>query len=48
MVPTYIDLQTADLQRLSQKTNIPLEFVRTVFTHLVDVAIDPKDELKNT
>lgn len=48
MVPSYIDLHTADLQRLSQKTNIPLEFVRTVFTHLVDVAIDPKDELKNT
>jgi len=48
MIPTYIDLHTADLQRLSQKTNMPLEFIRTVFTHLVDVAIDPTDTLKNT
>lgn len=48
MIPTYIDLHTADLQRLSQKTNMPLEFIRTVFTHLVDVAIDPTDTLKTT
>jgi len=48
LIPSYIDLKTADLQRLSQKTNIPLEWVRMVFTHLVDVAIDPTDTLKNT
>lgn len=38
--PVYIDLETSKIQELAKRSNLPVEYVRSVLAHLPDIIVN--------